>query len=707
MGKKVYEKNDNTSVQRPKEWQIPEGQTLTAEQIQQILAQNAKAKEQEAQMMAKKGYIWNPVDKKWNFTGTISDAGGEPSTDTRTAAERNRDYWHWGKGANERWRVSWDNNKNPVRAALDTGLGYANPALAGINASYDIATAIRQLNSPQGVSRTWNALKNGNFGEALTSAAGNAMAFANLIPGLPSMSPTTVNTKRLYVPSVPTRPRITTGTTTGTTTRTTPALLPNLRRAPIAALPAPPPTVESFNNYLQNLISTASSQDKPILESMLNGDWSQAQHLSGVDIDALMRAHPDNKHINIGGGREYGQLIVIQMLRNALKNGGYPDPRFAQVALGTNFYDDNPLYQELSGVWPSSMPLLPASTRNMFSGTWDPANNQLMQDLIDSGRWHLAPQFHPYWSLRGNFDSNTHLPLEYRHIDTGVYDGSYPLEYYKGINTPTGLTNDQLLQFGLLGDVPGLFTNEQLAGLSQDAFNNFLKRSWKQGVSGGHGVYFWGMDHTDPKNALEFLISRNSKETMNDMKHLMYDMQRSQKAGYVNVPHTGEYSIDSWPIWEAQSLKQRHKTTPIASDFLRNSDESSHFMWPQGNTPYTETNDLGFGNRIEASPELLDYLAKNKGLSRDDFDIQPASGQTSNVLHNGINVGTITMLSSDEALAKFNEQRKRLYRKDPSQYPGDAIPGTAPYQYFVPFVPTQVRKKGGKLNVRLVKRNQR
>jgi hypothetical protein len=113
-------------------------------------------------------------------------------------------------------------------------------------------------------------------------------------------------------------------------------------------------------------------------------------------------------------------------------------------------------------------------------------------------------------------------------------------------------------------------------------------------------------------------------------------------------------------------LKQRHKTAPVASDFLRNSDEAAHFKWPQGDTPYTETNDLGFGNRIEASPELLDYLTKNKGLTKDDFVIQPASGQTSNILHNGTNVGTITMLSSDEALAKFNEQRKKLYKKDPS-----------------------------------------
>lgn len=39
----------------------------------------------------------------------ITDLGGKPSTDNRTAAERNRDYWHPFKGAKERFKASMRN----------------------------------------------------------------------------------------------------------------------------------------------------------------------------------------------------------------------------------------------------------------------------------------------------------------------------------------------------------------------------------------------------------------------------------------------------------------------------------------------------------------------------------------------------------------------------------------------------------------------
>lgn len=42
------------------------------------------------------------------------DLGGGPSTDTRTAAERNRDYWHPIKGAKERFKSSMKNETNPL-----------------------------------------------------------------------------------------------------------------------------------------------------------------------------------------------------------------------------------------------------------------------------------------------------------------------------------------------------------------------------------------------------------------------------------------------------------------------------------------------------------------------------------------------------------------------------------------------------------------
>ena len=42
------------------------------------------------------------------------DLGGEPSNDDRSAAERNKDYWHPVKGAKERFKSSMKNNTNPL-----------------------------------------------------------------------------------------------------------------------------------------------------------------------------------------------------------------------------------------------------------------------------------------------------------------------------------------------------------------------------------------------------------------------------------------------------------------------------------------------------------------------------------------------------------------------------------------------------------------
>ena len=44
---------------------------------------------------------------------SIVDLGGEPSNDTRSAAERNRDYWHPIKGAKARFKASMSNETNP------------------------------------------------------------------------------------------------------------------------------------------------------------------------------------------------------------------------------------------------------------------------------------------------------------------------------------------------------------------------------------------------------------------------------------------------------------------------------------------------------------------------------------------------------------------------------------------------------------------
>lgn len=60
---------------------------------------------------------------------SIVDLGGEPSNDTRSAAERNRDYWHPIKGAKARFKASMSNGTNPLvgieRTILPSAAGAA------------------------------------------------------------------------------------------------------------------------------------------------------------------------------------------------------------------------------------------------------------------------------------------------------------------------------------------------------------------------------------------------------------------------------------------------------------------------------------------------------------------------------------------------------------------------------------------------------
>ena len=57
------------------------------------------------------------------------DLGSEPSNDDRSAAERNKDYWHPVKGAKERFKSSMKNNTNPLvgieRTILPSAAGAA------------------------------------------------------------------------------------------------------------------------------------------------------------------------------------------------------------------------------------------------------------------------------------------------------------------------------------------------------------------------------------------------------------------------------------------------------------------------------------------------------------------------------------------------------------------------------------------------------
>ena len=60
---------------------------------------------------------------------SIVDLGGEPSNDTRSAAERNRDYWHPIKGTKARFKASMSNETNPLvgieRTILPSAAGAA------------------------------------------------------------------------------------------------------------------------------------------------------------------------------------------------------------------------------------------------------------------------------------------------------------------------------------------------------------------------------------------------------------------------------------------------------------------------------------------------------------------------------------------------------------------------------------------------------
>lgn len=64
--------------------------------------------------------------------------GGSPSTDTRTSAERNKDYWHPIKGAKDRFKSSMTNKTNPLVGLENTVL----PAAAGAGLIASPATMI-------------------------------------------------------------------------------------------------------------------------------------------------------------------------------------------------------------------------------------------------------------------------------------------------------------------------------------------------------------------------------------------------------------------------------------------------------------------------------------------------------------------------------------------------------------------------------------
>lgn len=110
---------------------------------------------------------------------SIVDLGGEPSTDTRTAAERNRDYWHPIKGAKERFKSSMRNGTNPLVGLERTVM----PAMAGAALVTTPATLIggtigsEAVNNATGGFGKWIEGKSVRNPELVTMAHGGRFDF--------------------------------------------------------------------------------------------------------------------------------------------------------------------------------------------------------------------------------------------------------------------------------------------------------------------------------------------------------------------------------------------------------------------------------------------------------------------------------------------------------------------------------------------------
>nr|DAW05308.1 MAG TPA: Soluble lytic transglycosylase B Transglycosylase, LYASE [Caudoviricetes sp.] len=93
----------------------------------------------------------------------ITDLGGKPSTDNRTAAERNRDYWHPFKGAKERFKASMRNGTNPLVGLERTVM----PAMAGAALVTTPATVVGGILGSEAVNNA-----TGGFGQWLEGKVG-------------------------------------------------------------------------------------------------------------------------------------------------------------------------------------------------------------------------------------------------------------------------------------------------------------------------------------------------------------------------------------------------------------------------------------------------------------------------------------------------------------------------------------------------------
>lgn len=154
------------------------GNTSTLGTAQQKAQQNQAAQQAQANTDAKnylaalkKGERW-AVIKNLQNRGQITQINQKVDGHIPTQDEINQENQlrqNPIKGAGLRWSESWENNTNPVRAILKSGVLYANPYTGALNAVYNLA------NSETGVGATYNAFKNGNYLQGAVNGAFNLL----------------------------------------------------------------------------------------------------------------------------------------------------------------------------------------------------------------------------------------------------------------------------------------------------------------------------------------------------------------------------------------------------------------------------------------------------------------------------------------------------------------------------------------------------
>lgn len=152
------------------------GNTSTLGTAQQKAQQNQAAQQAQANTDAKnylaalkKGERW-AVTKNLQNRGQITQINQKVNSHIPTQDEINQENQlrqNPIKGAGLRWSESWENNTNPVKAILKSGVLYANPYTGALNAGYNLA------NSETGVSATYNNFKNGNYLQGAVNGAFN------------------------------------------------------------------------------------------------------------------------------------------------------------------------------------------------------------------------------------------------------------------------------------------------------------------------------------------------------------------------------------------------------------------------------------------------------------------------------------------------------------------------------------------------------